>query len=162
LVRSSPRPGRRRAAHPVGARDAGRHLRDNTFWETIIRWFIAHPALHPVHHGPIIDYLYFQRFVPSVPNPSSRRRGQPRGPLLIPPQPNLTMKGRTPETLVRAVEGWHKRLGSERTATSHEWQPSGIVPRTSAARIRNKSKPTESCNLHSAHHSDVICDFLFS
>jgi hypothetical protein len=38
------------------------------------------------------------------------------------------MKGRTPEALLRAVEGWHKRLGSKRTATSHDWQLSGIIP----------------------------------
>lgn len=102
-------------------------FREHEFWTTVIRWFIAHPAVSPVDHGPIIDFLNEQRFVPSVPNPTTRLRGQPRQTLLVPPQPHLSMKGRTPEAMLRAVEQWHRRLGSQRMAFS-EWKPSGIVP----------------------------------
>jgi hypothetical protein len=38
------------------------------------------------------------------------------------------MKGRTPESLLKAVERWHKRLGAERRGTFAEWKPSGIFP----------------------------------
>jgi hypothetical protein len=50
----------------------GTDFGDNDFWESVIRWFIAHPSLDHVHHGPIVDYLYFQRIDPSVPNSDSR------------------------------------------------------------------------------------------
>ena len=82
------------------------------FWATVFRWLIANPMLDPAQHGPIIDYLHDQRFVASVPNPAAHLPGQPR---LVPPQPNLTMKGRNPVTLLRSVADWHRQLGRERT-----------------------------------------------
>jgi hypothetical protein len=98
------------------------------FWLPVIRWLIAHQTLDPLHHGPIIDYLYDQKFVPSVANPRSRRRGQPRETPLVPPQPNLSMTGRTPESLLRCVEAWHKELGSRRLGASARWSPSNMAP----------------------------------
>ena len=106
----------------------GSSFRDNDFWETVIRWFIDQPMLDPVHHGPIIDYLHAQKFVASVANPRSRQRGKPRQCLLIPPQPNLSMKGRTAVALLRAVERWHKELRSVPLSASIEWKPSGDSP----------------------------------
>jgi hypothetical protein len=76
----------------------------------------------------IIDYLYHQKFVPSVPNPLSRRPGEARQPLAIPAQPNLSLKGRTPASLLRAVEEWHARLRAPVRGTSVEWESSGIRP----------------------------------
>lgn len=105
-----------------------RDFREDAFWATVIRWFIEHRSLDQVHHGPIVDFLHHQRFVPSVPNPSSRVRGEPRRSLLVPPQPNLCMKGRTPEALVRAVERWHRDLSSRVWLKPMEWTPSGITP----------------------------------
>lgn len=106
----------------------GTDFEHDEFWVPVIRWLIAHPTLDPIHDGPIIDYLHDQKFVPSVPNPTSRVRGQPREPLLTPPQPNLSMAGRTPESLLRCVEAWHKGLGSRRLGVSARWKPTGIVP----------------------------------
>lgn len=106
----------------------GRPLEDGPFWETVVRWFVAHPALDPLHHGPIVDYLHHQKFVPSVVNPSSRVRGQPRRSLLVAAQPDLAMKGRTPDALLRAVDRWHRELGAARPAVVMEWKPSGIAP----------------------------------
>ncbi len=95
------------------------------FWVTVLRWLIANPMLDPAQHGPIIDYLNDQRFVASVPNPAAHLPGQPR---LVPPQPNLTMKGRNPVTLLRSVADWHRQLGRERTKKASFWEPSGIEP----------------------------------
>ena len=53
------------------------------FWIAVIRWLIAHPELAPRLQGAIIDYLYDQKFVPSVPNPLSRRAGQARQPIAV-------------------------------------------------------------------------------
>ncbi len=88
----------------------------------------GHPTLEPVHHGPVSDYLHDRKFVPSIPNPASRIRGQPRQSLLAPPEPNLSMTSRTPESLRRCVEAWHKELGSRRLGVSVRWKPTSIVP----------------------------------
>ena len=116
--------GTRLALSILGTR-IGSDFDHDEFWVPVIRWLIAHPALDPAHLGPVIDYLHDQRFVPSVPNPASRVRGQPRGPLLSAPQPNLSMTGRTPESLLRCVAAWHKGLGSRRLGVSARWKPTG-------------------------------------
>jgi PcfJ-like protein len=95
------------------------------FWVAVLRWLVAQPMLDPVHHGPIIDYLHHHRFVASVPNPNAHLPGEPR---LVPAQPNLNMKGRTAETLLRSVTAWHRGLGRERAGNETCWPPSGIVP----------------------------------
>ncbi len=105
----------------------GTDFREHEFWTSVVRWFISHPELSPADHGPIIDFLHEQKFVPSVLNPASRLTGQPRQSLLVAPQPNLTMKGRTPDAMLRSVEQWHRRLASQ-PMTYREWKPSGIVP----------------------------------
>jgi hypothetical protein len=91
------------------------------FWSTVIRWFIAHPMLDRAHIGPIIDYLHHQRFVPEhvYIAPGHREESPPR-------QPNLTMKSRTPETLLRRVHEWHRALANDNRVQIRQWQPSGI------------------------------------
>jgi len=93
----------------------------------VVRFFVAHPGVEPARHGPIIDFLHDQKFVPSVPNPHADQPGEPP---LVPPQPHLSMKGRTPESLQRAVAGWHRDLAESRSASSAvaSWAPSGFVP----------------------------------
>jgi hypothetical protein len=96
------------------------------FWESVFRFFAAHPMLDPARHGPIVDYLFHQKFQPSVPNP---RDGEPGQPALIPPQPNLSMKGRTVEALLQAVRHWHRSLARP-TGVIPSWRPSGFPPFT--------------------------------
>ncbi len=62
------------------------------FWETVVRWLVEHPKVQPAQCGKVIEYLHHQKFVPAVPVPFVP--GQPR---FVPEQPNLCMKGRTPE-----------------------------------------------------------------
>lgn len=91
------------------------------FWETVIRWFIANPMLDVAHYGPIIDYLQNQRFE----NYAVFEHGVARN--LGIPQPNLSMKKRDPEALLKAVEAWHKKLGKEKKAGANAWAPSGFA-----------------------------------
>jgi hypothetical protein len=97
------------------------------FWTTVFRFFIAHPELPTQHHGPIIDFLLDQKFIPSVPNPLADQPGQPA---LESPQPNLSMKGRMPESLRRAVADWHRDLAERRAVETAvgSWGPSGFTP----------------------------------
>ena len=94
------------------------------FWLSVFRFFAANPMLDPSHHGPIVDFLRHQKFEPSVPNPIADRPGQPA---LIPAQPNLSMKGRTPESVLRAMREWHRSLAQGRAKTvAASWEPSGF------------------------------------
>lgn len=93
----------------------------DNFWSSVIRWFIAHPMLDREHVGPIMDYLHEQRFVPEIifVRPGHREEAQP-------PQPDLTMKGRTPEALVRRVNEWHRSLANDNRHQVRQWEPHGI------------------------------------
>ncbi len=117
--------GDERLVRSVLATRIGTDFGHDEFWVTVFRWLVAHPMLDGVHHGPIIDYLYDQRFAASVPNPNAAIPGQPR---LVPPQPNLTMKGREPESLLRSVAEWHRRLGRQKSGKVIYWTPTGIPP----------------------------------
>jgi hypothetical protein len=125
---------------------------DEEFWNSVNRFFIAHPELEPIHHGPIVDYLHNQRFVPSVPNPLA---GQPGEPSEIPPQPNLCMKGRTPDSLKRAISRWHFNLAQGHEAGRRNlyrrpllcWRPSGISPFAHEEEVGEDRRTFESTEL---------------
>src|SRR5262249_41232569 len=51
---------------------------DEEFWGSVIRFFVTHPEVKPEDHGPIIDFLYNQKFVGSLPNPRAGQPGQPQ------------------------------------------------------------------------------------
>lgn len=98
------------------------------FWSTVLEWLVAHPMLDPTHVGPIVDFLQHQKFVPQhrirfVPQPGAPGAADD-GPAL-PPQPHLTMKGRTPDSLLKQVAAWHQKL-SKTEQPAAEWWPSGI------------------------------------
>ncbi|MCR9296648.1 MAG: PcfJ domain-containing protein [bacterium] len=91
------------------------------FWTSVLRWFIANPMLDRAHVGPIIDYLHHERFVPEIVATAPGRRD-----VASPPQPNLSMKGRTPESLLSRVNEWHRKLANDNSQQMRQWQPSGI------------------------------------
>lgn len=100
-----------------------RSFTSEEFWLSVIRWFIANPMLSLAHVGPILDYLHDQRFVgrPGVVDGVARD--------LPPPQPNLTMKGRDPEALLRQVDRWHGGLNRRNAGVAAgppSWRPTGL------------------------------------
>jgi hypothetical protein len=103
----------------VGTR-LGTDFEHDDFWITVLQLFIANPMLDLAHVGPIIDYIHQQRFVPQdvvVAAGVVERRG--------PAQPNLTMKGRTPASLLRQVEAWHRTL-AKADQPKADWPRCGI------------------------------------
>lgn len=101
------------------------------FWSSVYRFFIAHPLLDRRHVAPIIDYLNYQKF---------ESHEVVTGPGVVevhgPPQPNLSMHGRTPDALLRQVERWHGRLRNHRNAANQFFAASripGLVLDTGAA-----------------------------
>jgi hypothetical protein len=115
--------GDERLVRSVLATRIGTVFGHDEFWVTVFRWLIAQPMLDAAHHSPIIDYLHDRKFVASVPNPDAALPGQP---LLVPPQPNLAMKGRDPETLLRSVADWHRQLNHQKAGRLTYWEPSRI------------------------------------
>jgi len=92
------------------------------FWVSVLRFFIRHPTLDTVHVGPILDYLHHQRFEcrEAVDDNGRIHRQEP-------PRPNLSMRGRTPATLLRQVQNWHHRLGLGTGSHANvTWRATGI------------------------------------
>lgn len=92
------------------------------FWLSVTRFFIDNPLLDRSHVGPIIDYLHFQKYqageimvAPGLAQP------------VPPPQPGLTMRGRTPETLLRQMNAWHTELSRVRAAERGFFRASGFA-----------------------------------
>ena len=98
-----------------------RGFSNDDFWVNVIRFFIANPMLDVSHVNPIVDYIWHQRY-------ENQRvfieRGVARE--IGPAQPNFSMRGRTPETLLRQVEAWHGELGRQVKSGELEWPRSGI------------------------------------
>jgi hypothetical protein len=101
----------------------GNIFTDNEFWESVFRWFMENPMLDTEQYAPIIDYIYHQKFIASVPNED------PTGPFFVPPQPNMSMKKRDVAATIKAMEEWHKQTGRNRSGDKHDnnwWASSGI------------------------------------
>jgi hypothetical protein len=98
-------------------------LPDEPFWESVLHFFVNHPAMGLSQIGPVVDYLYAQKF----------GSGEPAGAIADAlfddaPEPGLTMKGRTVPALLRRIDEWHERLAREMKRPKSVWEPSGITP----------------------------------
>lgn len=113
--------GDERLARAIFATRLVENFDHDEFWITVIRWFVRHPLLDRTHVGPIVDYLHWQRFGQEIACVDGVRQ-------LAPPlQPNLTMQGRTPESLLRRVNEWHRTLANDNTRQVRAWNPAGIA-----------------------------------
>jgi hypothetical protein len=90
---------------------------NNEFWMSVFRWLLLHPMLDVVHYAPIVDFIYNQKYVPCRVDQSGN---------MVCAQPNLTMKGRDPESMLRQVEAWHRQTGREKKGQFAQWPASGI------------------------------------
>lgn len=115
--------GDRRVVEGVMQCPLGNSFEHNAFWTTVIQFFIDNPMLDANQYRNIYDYLYNQKFVY-------------RGHVYIdnvlvnqgPEQPNLSMHGRNPMTLINQVEKWHGELSrqSKRRNNYTAWSSCGI------------------------------------
>ena len=119
--------GNERLVRGVVATRLGTDFEHEEFWATVLLWLVAHPMLDTARIGPIVDYIHHQKFVSqTVFQPPYRVFTAPgvierQGP----PQPNFEMKGRTPESLLRQVDAWHRQLARVEQPAA-EWARSGI------------------------------------
>jgi hypothetical protein len=99
----------------------GDALDDEAFWLTVVQFLVANPMLDPNQVGPIVDWIRNQRFVAE---PRRIVNGIVCGGEI--PQPGFSMKGRTVESILRQVEGWHRELNRAAIACAASWSPCGI------------------------------------
>ena len=113
--------GDRRLTEAILGTPLGESFEHEAFWTTVFRFFVANPLLDRKHVGPIVDYLRHQKF---------ETREVVTGPgtveLQEPPQPNLSMRGRTAESLLRQVDQWHQELGRTKVAQDLYFKRSGV------------------------------------
>ncbi len=97
--------------------------KNDEFWQTVLAFFVDNPLLNRRHIGPIIDYIFFQKFDTQefVVGPGETETRQP-------PQPNMRMKGRNPETLLKQVDEWHLQLGRSAPSKTLFFKRSGVMP----------------------------------
>ncbi len=96
--------------------------KDEPFWESVIKFFIEHQMMNPDKVPEIIDYIYDQKF-------TLKRKPGPNGTMVNEPdQPNFTMKGRTPMSLIQHSDNWHYfvAMNKKREADEKEWEPVDI------------------------------------
>ncbi len=115
--------GDERLARALFGTRLGESFQHEDFWSTALQWFIDHPLLDRAHVGPIVDYLHHQRFVPARVFVAPGERDAS-----MPPRPNLSMRGRSPDSLLRQVHRWHGRLANDNIHQVRQWAPCGVQP----------------------------------
>ena len=111
--------GNARLVEAVCATNLSEDFTDDEFWVSVFRFFIANPQLHVSHVGPMIDFLRDQR----QPGFQIDRHGQH---VEVPAtDTKYSMKGRTPQSLMRQMEDWHRRL-EEIEQPDVEWGSLGV------------------------------------
>lgn len=100
----------------------GHDLAHGDFWRTFLEFLVRFESeLAPNDVGPMVDFLQFVR------HEAVEIRTEAGVLLRHPPQPNFSLKGRTPASLLRLVDNWHEALGRARTANL-SWEPSRYRP----------------------------------
>lgn len=108
--------GNHMIADSVAQTRLAREFKDDTFCLTVLRFFIDNPMLDISQYNPIIDYIWNQKYenrMLFVERGIAREEG--------PEQPNFSMRGRTPATLLNHVDSWHRRLGRESRGGNLQW-----------------------------------------
>jgi len=101
----------------------GKTFEHEVFWRTVVHFLVNHPMLDMAQVGPVVDYIYNQKYVPQeVVGPGGEVTHRP------PAQPNFAVKGRSMEKLVRSMEGWHRQLARDARLPHRQWAPSGYEP----------------------------------
>lgn len=95
---------------------------DNAFWVSVFHLFINTPRLDLAHVAPVIEYLYAQKF-----ECQQVIIGDDTELAISPPQPDLTVKGRTVESLMKRHAEWLAARTEERQRVTIRWERTGIA-----------------------------------
>lgn len=112
--------GDRRLTEALLATPIAANFDNFPFWTSVIRFFIANPLLDRAQVGPVIDFLNQQKF-----QSQEVVTGPGEVEVTPPPQPALTMKGRTADSLLRQMDEWHGELRKAARAGEQYFRSSG-------------------------------------
>ena len=105
----------------------GQHFGNEEFWERVIVWFIKHQEFDNATTKLIFRFLNNQRFgVGNFVRCVRDRSGTVRRKLPSPAQPRLSMKGRTPDALLREALAWEEERQAYGSDSEFVWFESGI------------------------------------
>lgn len=100
----------------------GETFRHEEFWVTVLHFFINNPMLDRAQLGPLVDYISAQKFQKQrvwIENGVCEEHP--------PPHPNFSMKGRSPEVLLRQMAEWHGELQKNDKERFISWDPHPTV-----------------------------------
>jgi hypothetical protein len=111
--------GRESLARTLAGTRLGKVLENESFWETVLHFFINQPSLELAQVGPVVDFVQHQKFEwREGVSPDGILEKQP------PPQAEFSIKGRSAASIRRLVEEWHKQLGRDTRQPSLSWRHS--------------------------------------
>jgi len=113
----------------VAATRLGDRLVECGFWRTVMRWFVRVQSDLPLTQvGPIIDFIQAMRFTVTEVDHEGQQL------TFGPPQPEWSIKGRSPASLLRQVQHWHGTL--QYSGRPHlSWSCSGLDAMTLDAKV---------------------------
>jgi hypothetical protein len=99
----------------------GESFENEMFWSTVIKFLVNQSMLDPDCIGPIIDFIYNQKYVQrEVYKPGGGKQMQP------PVEPNFSVKGRSFEKLLDQMEEWHASLAEDQKIPKVRWRKSPV------------------------------------
>jgi hypothetical protein len=96
-------------AHLMAVIDVDPYFHEVEFWNTVIQLFVKTPALNLSCVRPIVAYLHDRKFATE-----QIIIGEGTEVSLDPPEPDLSVKGRTVASLMRRVEAWRRECEKAR------------------------------------------------
>ena len=108
----------------------GLDFENQPFWNSVLRFLAANPMIAAEQIGPIIDYIYSQKFYGPVLRYEEYAVGHEYAVRDDPPHPGFSMRGRTGQALLDQIETWHRELGQTSTSQSKDavYRESGWSP----------------------------------
>lgn len=122
-------------AWAVAGSRLGRTFDPDHFWISFLTWLRDTPEVEPAAVGPLVDYIYAQKFDAVI--LQAEGGGAVSQP---PPQPGFSMRGRSFEGLCRGMTDWHLELDSRRhrycwfPEAPSEWLEFGVKVEEGAVR----------------------------
>jgi len=102
----------------------GSDLANGPFWRTVMQFFVRwSDRLDPGAVGPIVDFVQYVRHEHIEVTTDEGVH------LVDPPDPCFSIKGRSPASMQRLVEAWHRGLGVQPTSAL-SWSRSRLRPLT--------------------------------
>lgn len=107
-------------AREVATSRLGQKIEHSAFWRTVLLFFVNHPELGLNWVVPILDFIQAIKFA-GEPIVTAHGTGYRQA-----PQPDFSIKGRTPASMMRLVREWNADMTSKNHRETFSWPASNI------------------------------------